>query len=92
MYAEDLRMKIMAYGQKMIDLQKSLCHRNLCHTAMKKIKCFCKAKHPTKEQVKKYKRKMGQWINDNKRVYIREDLAFKLIRYINLGVIEADEF
>ena len=35
---------------------------------------------------------MGQWINDNKRVYIREDLAFKLIRYINLGVIEADEF
>ena len=52
-YAEDLRMKIMAYGQKMIDLQKSLCHRNLRHAAMKKIKCFCKAKHPTKEQVKK---------------------------------------
>ena len=35
---------------------------------------------------------MGQWINDDKSVYIREDLAYKLICYINLGVIEADEF
>ena len=35
---------------------------------------------------------MGQWINDDKSIYIREDLAYKLIRYINLGVIEADKF
>ena len=34
---------------------------------------------------------MGQWINDDKSVYIREDLAYKLICY-NPGVIEADKF
>ena len=73
---------------KMIDIQNRLCHRNLCHAAMKKIKTFFAAE----KQVKKGKRKMGQWINDDKSVYIREDLAYKLIRYINLGVIEADEF
>ena len=76
----------------MIDLQKRLCHRNLWHAAMKKIKSFCKTKYPTKEQVKKYKRKMSQWINDDKSVYIREDLAYKLFCYINPGVIEVNEF
>ena len=59
---------------------------------MKKIKSFCETKHPTKEQVKKYKRKMNEWIDDDKSVYIREDRAYKVIRYINLGVTEADEF
>ena len=34
---------------------------------------------------------MGQWTNNDKSVYIRGDLAYKLIRYTNLGVIEADE-
>ena len=77
---------------KMIDLQKRLGHQNLCHVAMKKINSFCKTKYPTKEHVKKYKRKMSQWINDDKSVYICEDLAYKIIRYIILGVIEADEF
>ena len=48
---------------KMIDLQKRFCHRNLCHIAMKTIKNFCSTKHRTKEQVKKYKRKMIQWKN-----------------------------
>ena len=38
-------------------LTKRLCQRNLCHVAMKKIKRFCGIKHPTKEQVKKYKKK-----------------------------------
>ena len=75
----------------MIDLQKWLGHRNLRHAAMKKIKSFCSTNHSTKEQVKKYKRKMSQWINEDKSVYICEDLAYKLIRYINLGVIEAVE-
>ena len=59
---------------------------------MKKIRNFCGAKHPIKEQVKKYKRIMSQWIDDDKSVYIREDLAYKRIRYANLGVIEAGEF
>ena len=35
---------------------------------------------------------MGQWTNNDKSVYIREDLAYKIIRYTNLGEIEADEF
>ena len=65
---------------KMIDLQKSLCHQNLYHPAMKEIKTFCKTKHPTEEQVKKYKRKINQWIDDDKSVYLREDLAYNLIR------------
>ena len=39
---------------KMIDLQRRLCHRNLCHVA---IKSFFKAKHPTKKQVKKTQKK-----------------------------------
>ena len=78
---------------KMIDLQKRLCHRNVCHVALKKIKSFCKTKYPTKEQVKKYKRKANELgDDDNKSVYIREDLAYNLIYYIKLGVIEADEF
>ena len=77
---------------KMIDLQKRLCHQKLCPVAMKKIKSFCSAKHATKEQVKKYKREMIQWINDGKSVYICEDLTSKLIPYINQGVIEANEF
>ena len=34
---------------------------------------------------------MDQWTNNDKSVYIREDLAYKLISYPNLGVIEADE-
>ena len=35
---------------------------------------------------------MSQWISDDKSVYICEDLAYKIIRYFNLGVIEADQF
>ena len=42
--------------------------------------------------MKKYKIKTSQWINDDKSVYIREDLAYKLILYINPGVIETNEF
>ena len=78
---------------KMIDLQKRLCHRNLCRVATKKIKSFCSKKHPTKVQVKKYKRKANESDeDDDKSVYICEDLAYRIIRYTNLGVIEADEF
>ena len=35
---------------------------------------------------------MRQWIDGNKSVYIREDLAYYLIRYNNLGIIKADQF
>ena len=43
---------------------------------MKKINILCGTKHPPKKQVKKYKRKMSQWVNDDKSVYIHEDLAY----------------
>ena len=35
---------------------------------------------------------MGQWIDDNKSVSVREDLAYNLICYINTLVIKTDEF
>ena len=60
--------------------------------AIKKNKFFCGRKRPTEEQVKKYKRKRCQWVNDDKSVYIREDLTYKTICQTNLDVIEADEF
>ena len=41
---------------------------------MKKIKSYCGTKNFIKEHVKKYKRKMSKWTNDE-RVYIRQDLA-----------------
>ena len=50
-------------------------------------KSSCKKKHLTEEQVKKYKSKMNEWIDESKSVYVCEDLACKLICYINLGVI-----
>ena len=66
----------------MIGLQKSLCRQNLCHVAVKNIKSFCGTKQPTEEQVRKYKREMSKWTNDDKIVYICEDLACKIIRCI----------
>ena len=60
--------------------------------SIKKIKSYCPTKHPTKDQVKKYKRTMCQRINDNKSVYIRKDFPYYLIRYNNLRVIKGDEF
>ena len=33
---------------------------------------------------------MNQLINDDESIYICEDLAYKIIRYTNLGVIEVD--
>ena len=35
---------------------------------------------------------MGQWIDDNKSVSVREDPAYNLICYINTLVIKTDEF
>ena len=59
----------------------------------KKVKTYWNTKHPTKDQVKTYKSKMSQWINDNKSVYIRtRDLAYNLNCYSNLGEIKADKF
>ena len=52
-----------------------------------------KNKNPTKEHVKKYKRKSNELgdDDDDKSAYICEDLTYNLIHYINLGVIEEDE-
>ena len=41
---------------------------------------------------KNYKREMGQWIDDNESVSVREGLAYNLICYINTLVIKTDEF
>ena len=71
---------------KMIDLQKSLVHQNLCYAAMKKIRSYCKTKYPSEEQDKQYKRKMDKWIDDNKSVHVCQDLVY------NPGVKEANEF
>ena len=76
----------------MIDWQKLLDLQNVSYSAIKKIQSYCNTKHPTKHQVKKCKRKMSQWINGDERVYIREDLAYNLICYSNLGVIKAHKF
>ena len=57
-----------------------------------KNKSYCKTKYRNKDQIRKYKRKVNQWIDDDKSVYIREDLAYNLIRYSNLCVLRADEF
>ena len=62
---------------------------------MKKIKSFFAAQNillKSRSKKKKKKKKMSQRINDGKSVYIREDVAYELINYINLSVIEADEF
>ena len=55
---------------------------------------YCDARYPPEEQVRKYKRKECKLYDDgdDKCVDIREDIAYKIIRYINLGVIEAGEF
>ena len=76
----------------MSDLQKNFSLQNLCHLPTKNIKSYCGTKHATKDQVKKYKRTMGQWIDDNESVYICEDLAYHLTCYNNLQIIKADEF
>ena len=80
---------------KKTDMQQRLDHRNLSHVAIKKIKGCCKTKHLAKEQIKKCKRKaneLGDDDDNDKSVYIRENLADNLIHYINVGVIEPDDF
>ena len=62
---------------------------------MKKIKSFFAAQNillKSRSKNTKKKKKKSQRINDGKSVYIREDVAYELINYINLSVIEADEF
>ena len=55
-------------------------------------KLLLKNKSKITKEWKHKKYKMGQWTNNDKIVYIREDLAYKMIRYTNLGVIEGDQF
>ena len=42
------------------DLQKNLDLQNLFNLATKKIKRYCNTKHPTKDQIRRYKRKVNQ--------------------------------
>ena len=58
----------------------------------KKIKSYCNRKYHTKDQITKYKRKVHQWIDDDKSAYIRKDLNYSFIHCNNLGVIKADEY
>ena len=55
-------------------------------------KSYCNTKYHSKNQAKKYKRKIIQLINDDKTMYLREDLAYNLILYSNLDVIESCNF
>ena len=57
----------------------------------KKIKHYCNIKYSTKDQIRIYIKKVNQWIDDDKSIYLREDLTFNLIRSTNLGVTKADE-
>ena len=45
-----------------------------------------------KIKLKKYKRKVNQYIDDDKSEDLHEDLAYNLICYNNLDVVKADEF
>ena len=56
--------------------KKSLDLQNLCHLATKNIKSYCNTKYSTKDQIRKDKRKINQWTDDDKSVYIREDLVY----------------
>ena len=56
----------------------------------KKIKRYCNIKHSTKDQIRIYIKKVNQWIDDDKSIYLHEDLTFNLIRSTNLGVTKTD--
>ena len=53
---------------------KSLDHQNLFHSPTKINKSYCGTKHLIKKLFKKYKRKIGQWINDNKVTFVKISL------------------
>ena len=44
---------------KMSDLQENLDLRNLCHQATTKVKSYCNARYPTRDQVKKLQKRNG---------------------------------
>ena len=85
----------------MIDLQKRSDYR--IYVMLQLLTTFCCTKSPTKEQIKQYKGKRNELgddgdddddddDNDDKSVYLNEDFAYKLIRYIDPGVTEANKF
>ena len=84
---------------KMIDLQKRSDYR--IYVMLQLLTTFCGTKSPTKEQIKQYKGKRNELgddgdddddDDDDKSVYLNEDFAYKLIRYIDPGVTEANKF
>ena len=87
----------------MIDLQKRFNYR--IYVMLQLFTTFCSTKGPTKEQIKQYKGKRNELGDDDdddnydddddyddKSVYLNEDFAYKLIRYIDPGVTEANKF
>ena len=82
----------------MIDLQKRSDYR--IYVMLQLLTTFCGTKSPTKEQIKQYKGKRNELgddgddddDDDDKSVYLNEDFAYKLIRYIDPGVTEANKF
>ena len=82
----------------MIDLQKRSDYR--IYVMLQLLTTFCGTKSPTKEQIKQYKGKRNELgddgddddDDDDKSVYLNEDFAYKLIRYIDPGVAEANKF
>ena len=63
----------------MIDLQKRLCHRNLCHVVTKKMKSFCSTKHPTKAQVKKYRNSQKEKQMNGMKMMIKVSTFVKIL-------------
>ena len=58
-------MIFMSYGEKWVITRKRRSSKFIPFI-MKEIS-YCSAKRPTKDQVRKYKRKIGQQIDDTKR-------------------------
>ena len=80
----------------MIDLQKRFNYR--IYVMLQLFTTFCRTKSPTKEQIKQYKGKRNELgdddddDDDDESVYLNEGFAYKLIRYIDPGVTEANKF
>ena len=82
----------------MIDLQKRFNYR--IYVMLQLFTTFCGIKSPTKEQINQYKRKGNELgdddddddDDDDKSVYFNENFAYKLIRYIDPCVTEANKF
>ena len=65
----------------MHDIQDKSGVRNMTDLTIKAIKSIYDTETPSKEHIKKYKRYGKECIAGSTGIYIREDLAFKIIMY-----------